>query len=278
MKLLRNKLFIFTLVLVLVAVVIMLVAFLGGGQNTPLGRAMGAVLTPLEDGLSRVGGWFSNLFGYFHRYNALEAERDALMAEVIRLRALETEYWEAVNENEELRKLNNLRAKHRDFDLEPCSVISYDGTGYQSAFTINRGEISGIEVGDPVVVEAGLVGFVTQVGPNYANVVTLLHQKSTAGAMVSRTREVAVAGGDFQLSEKGQLKLSYLSNDAKVAVGDWVESTGTGGNFPKGLLVGKVLAVELEQHGGSSYAVLEPVVDLQNLTGVFVVKSFNITD
>jgi len=285
MKLFQNKLFLFTLLLVVAALVIMLVAFFGGGQNTPLGRAIGAVVTPLEDGLSAITDWFGGFFGYFYRYDALEAENAALRAEVSRYRDLELHYWEAVNENTELRRLNNLRQRHADFELEMCSVISYDGSGSQSTITINRGSVHGIEENDPVVVSAdgtgtvldAIVGYVTNVGPNYANVATLLHQTANVNAMIPRSRELGVVQGDFLLSEQGKLKLSYLPNNADVEPGDWVVSTG-GESYPQGLILGRVVEFKLENHGASSYAVVEPVVDLQGLSGVFVVKEFEAVD
>lgn len=278
MKLFRNKLFVFTLILVLAAVVVMVVAFAGGGGNTPLGRAIGAIITPLETGLSRVSDWVSGIFGYFYKYNSLAEENRQLKAQLAEYQALEGEYWAAVNENEELRSLARLQQKHKDFDCEMCAVISYDGNGFQSSFTINRGSVNGIEVGDPVVVTEGLVGYVSEVGPNYANVYTLLHQKSKVSAMISRTRETVVAEGDFSISAGGNIKVSYLRNDSDIKVGDWVETTGSGGNYPKGLRIGRVIEFGLEKQGISSYAVIQPVADLQGLTGVFVVKSFNISE
>lgn len=278
MKLIRNKLFLFTVILVLAAIITMVIAFAGGGQNTPLGRAIGAVVTPLEDGVARVSDWLSGLFGYFYRYSALEEENQLLKARLAEYMQLETEYWAAVNENEELRRLARLQQKHKDFDSEMCAVISYDGTGFQSSFTINRGSTSGIEVGDPVVVTEGLVGYVSAVGPNYANVVTLLNQDSKVSAVISRTRETVVAEGDFQLSAQGYIKLSYLRNDADIKVGDWIETSGSGGNYPNGLLIGKVVEFGLEKQGISSYAMVQPVTDLSSLTGVFVVKDFMISN
>jgi rod shape-determining protein MreC len=159
-----------------------------------------------------------------------------------------------------------------------CSVVSYDGTGFQSAFTVDRGTLSGVAVGDCVVGEEGLVGVVTDIGPNYANVATLLSQDVQVGAMIARTRAVAVVVGDFQLSQMGKLKLAYLSNDADVRVGDLVVTTGSSGTYPKGLLVGRVERFALETTGLSSYAVVAPVVDLEHLTGVFVVKDYAVVD
>lgn len=278
MKLIRSKLFLFTLALVIVALTIMIFAS-RGGNNTLLGKAAGAVLTPLENGVSSVADWFADLFGYFYRYSALEEENTALKRQVAQFQQLEQEYWEAINEVEELRKLSRISAKHRDFVLEQATVISIDGTGFQSAFLINKGSVDGIEIDDCVITQEGeiqaVIGYVTEVGPNYARVVTLLNMESRISAVVSRTRQVVVAEGDFQLAGQGFLKVSYLSRDADVKPGDWIETSGEGEYYPKGIALGQVEELGLESNGMTSYATIRPVVDLSRLKGVVVVKEFS---
>ena len=98
------------------------------------------------------------------------------------------------------------------------------------------------------------------------------------GAVVSRTREVVVAEGSFELAGDGLLRLSYLQNDSDVLVGDTVETSGYGGIFPKGLLIGTITEVLPESHGISTYAKIQPAVDLTALKKVYIVKSFTITE
>ena len=99
-----------------------------------------------------------------------------------------------------------------------------------------------------------------------------------AGAIVTRTREVAVAEGDFDLMEDETLKLAYLTRDAEAIIGDTVETSGTGGIFPKGLLIGTIESIQPEDHGMSNYAVIEPAVDISAVKRVYVITDFDVTD
>ena len=129
-----------------------------------------------------------------------------------------------------------------------------------------------------MVTQEGLVGYVSAVGVNYAQVVGIIDMTSKVAAMISRTRETVVAEGSFELLDEGLMRVSYLKNDSDVRQGDLVETSGYGGIYPKGLLIGRVLEVLPESHGISSYAIIEPVVDFSTLTHVFVVKDYEVVE
>lgn len=275
MKLFRSKPFLLLLGLFAAAAVIMGATYAVGGPNL-LSGLMGAVVTPLEKGVNAAADWVSDIFGYFYRYSALEEENLRLKEELSELRESQRQYLEAVSENRSLRLMLGLRQKHRDFDLEYCSVISASGGSYRSTFTVDKGSVDGIEKGDSVIVSQGLVGCVSEVGPNYAEVLTVLDASVRIGAVVCRTREPAVAEGNLTLLPDGRFKLSYLPNDADVREGDLIETSGHGGLYPSGLLLGTVEEFLPETHGISSYAVIRPVTPLDELKSVFVVKDFEV--
>lgn len=278
MKLLRNKLFIFTLALVLVCGSIMLYAASHSDAPTPLTNLMGAIVTPLEKGLSKVIDGVAGVFRYFYDYDRLKAENKALLARIAEYEKMETEYYAAISENTDLRKAANIRAKHKDFDMEICNVVSMVGTGFQSSFTIDKGSLTGIASGDCVITDQGLVGYISDVGLNYAQVVTILNMDFTVSATNRRSREVMVAGGDFKLAGDGLLKASYLKNDADIHEGDVIITNGAGGMYPKDLIIGTVETFAEESHGISSYATIKPAVDLDSLSSVLVIKDFTIEE
>ena len=129
-----------------------------------------------------------------------------------------------------------------------------------------------------VVTGDGLMGYVSSVGYNFCEAKPVTDLSMSIGAIVSRTRETVVAEGSYELSEQGLLRLSYLKNDSDVLVGDMVESSGYGGIFPKGLLIGSITEVLPESHGLSTYAKIQPAVDLDELKKVYIIKSFEITE
>lgn len=273
MRLMRSRLFWFTALLVAVCLALMLWS---GVTRKPsfLSNITGAIVTPLQNGLSRAADWFGDLFGYFYRYDALVEENQALREQVQYYTSLENRYYSAVNQNTALREAAGIKQRHADFDMELCSVVSVAGSGFQSALTLGRGTLSGIEEGDPVITGDGLVGFVSEAGLNYCTVTTVINADFTAAAVVSRTREVVVTQGSFELAADDCLKIAYLENDADIHEGDRIVTSG--GSYPPDLMIGQVLSVQPESHGVCSFAQLEPAVSLDELSTVFVIKDFDV--
>lgn len=275
MKLMRSKLFWFAAVLVAVSLLLTLSSAVTG-KPTFVRNITGAIVTPLQNGVAAATDWFTDLFGYFYRYDALERENEELKQRIQEYEKLEIEYHAAVNQNAALREAAGIKAKRAEFELELCSVVSVSGNGFQSSLTLSRGSVSGIEVGDCVITGDGMVGYVDQVALNHCVVKTVIHVDFNASAAVSRTRDVVVASGDFELAADGLLKVPYLENDANIRVGDVILTNG--GAYPPDLIVGRVAEVKQEKHGISSYAAIQPAVDLDSLSTVFVVKNFSVEE
>lgn len=273
MRLMRSRLFWFTALLVAVCLALMLWSGVTGKPSF-LSNITGAIVTPLQNGLSRAADWFGDLFGYFYRYDALVEENQALREQVQYYTLLENRYYSAVDQNTALREAAGIKQRHADFDMELCSVVSVAGSGFQSALTLSRGTLSGIEEGDPVITGDGLVGFVSEAGLNYCTVTTVINADFTAAAVVSRTREVVITQGSFELAADDCLKIAYLENDADIHEGDRIVTSG--GSYPPDLMIGQVLSVQPESHGVCSFAQLEPAVSLDELSTVFVIKDFDV--
>ena len=124
MKLFRNKLFLFALVLVILCGGIMLYAASHRGTPTPLSNLLGIVVSPLEKGVSAVAGKLSDFFGYFYRYDALKAENAELKARIAKYEELETEFHSAISENSDLRK-----ARAGPKNARTCSMCARSSAG-----------------------------------------------------------------------------------------------------------------------------------------------------
>ena len=134
-------------------------------------------------------------------------------------------------------------------------------------------------MGDCVVSAEGyLVGIVSEVGLNWATVLTIIDTDIELGARIFRTGEIAIAEGDFSLMSEGRLKLSYLSGETEILTGDQIVTSGLGGYYPSGLVIGAVESVQTEDDGLARYAVLAPLADFDALTEVFVITDYEIVD
>lgn len=145
--------------------------------------------------------------------------------------------------------------------------------------TLSKGTSSDIAIGDCVVNEEGyLVGVITDAGLTWSTVTTILDTDSQLGAKVFRTGEVTVTMGDLSLMQQGRLKLSYLSDESGLVNGDLLLTSGLGGYYPSGLGIGSVEEVRTDDNGLTKYAVIAPLVDMNQLTEVFVITHFDIVD
>lgn len=277
MKLFSSKLFCWALALFLCASV--LLGFnLATGRLSFLTNGTGVLVTPVQQALTRAGNFVSDVFGYFYRYDSLVEENQELEKRVQELEQKEREYYAAIDENTYLRELAGLRRKNSQFEYELAEVIGLSSDGVSTTYTLSRGEKDDIEVNDAVVTGDGLVGYVSSVGYNFCQVKPVTDISLKMGAVISRTREVVVAQGSYDLAEDGLLRLSYLKNDSDVLVGDTVETSGYGGIFPKGLLIGTITEVLPESHGISTYAKVKPAAQLDSLKKAYIIKSFTITE
>lgn len=269
---------------VVIAAAIVVVAVVVGanvraGLAGPVENGASAMAMPVQKAATAIAGWMQGIYGYLYKYDQLVQENSDLKAQVSQLQDQAREYSEVSEENARLRELLNLQDKHADFVFESSKIVSWDASNYTSAVTISKGSDSGIEVGDSVVTEYGaLVGQVSELGANWATVRTVVDVSTNVGALAGDNGYAGIITGDFQLMQQGETKLSYLAYGAQIYEGDEITTSGKGGAFPAGLLIGTVSAVMSEAGGQTVYGVVKPACDLGSLSQVFVIKDFDITE
>ena len=253
-------------------------AFLGGNAD-PLSNVANTVTAPIRSAIATVSGWAEGVYTYVFHYGELQDELDSLRKQVAELEDAVRQGQEASRENEQLRSLLDLQEKRRDFVFESAKVTARSTSNWESILSLSKGSSAGIEVGDCVITETGvLVGVVSQVGYNWSSVSTVINTDTEMGGIVSRTYSAGVLEGDFALMSQGKLKLNYLPEGAQLVSGDEVVTSGKGDIFPSGLVVGQVEGVFTDPSGQSRYAVVTPLAKLDSLIEVFVIKDFTIVD
>ena len=138
---------------------------------------------------------------------------------------------------------------------------------------------AGVAIGNCAIDASGdLVGVVTDAGLNWCTVTTVLDTTSSIGAQVFRTEQVAVAVGQLGLMSQGQLALTYLSDPESLISGDLVVTSGLGGYYPSGLVIGSVEELRTDVAGLTQYAVVTPKADINGLTQLFLITGFDIVE
>lgn len=260
-------------------VIVLTLSILSATGTGLLNNIAGTIASPFRSAGAAIGNWFGSISDKFDSVEALQKENEELRKRVAQLEDANRQAETDSQENERLRSLLNLRQQRRDFTFESAKVTQYENSNWASTLTLNRGTSSGVAVNNCVVNETGaLVGVVTEVGLNWCTVATVLDTQAQFGATVFRTGESAVAMGDLELMQSGKLKLSYLSGANTPVGGDLVLTSGLGGYYPSGLVIGAVEDVRTDDSGLTQYAVVQPTVTPSSLVEVFVITAFDIVD
>lgn len=270
----RSKIFI-TLCIVAVLLMGMSVMDMAAhGKMTFFENVVGTLITPIQKFSTTVIRHGGNLVEAYTEYDAVKEENEKLKKELASAGQLIRDAEEAVNENKSLKAMLGIAEANREFQFATCLVVGSDQNGYSHTLTLDKGSTDGLKYKDLVMTADGVVGYINEVGLTWSKVVTVLDSACEIGAIVTRTQDVGVLDWDYDLSEEGLLKLAYLNAEVVLNNGDAVETSGVGGVFPKGILLGRVRELKSESHGISQYAVLEPAVNVNEVSTVFVITNF----
>ena len=259
----------------LVLVGVMIYAASTGGRATIPSMISGAILTPLQSAASAVSDGLNSFAGMFGSSTELQKQIDELQAELNDYRNKQVELDALREQNEWLKEYLNIIEQDNDYQFADARVIAIDPADKYNNFTISAGTLSGISVNDPVITPEGLVGVVYETGLNYSKVRSILDPETQVSATVSRTRNNGVTGGTLSLAQEGKLKLGFLSRDGGAEAGDMVITSGMGGIYPAGLLIGEIEEVLPESDGMTLYGVVKPYADLSRLSQVLVITEFS---
>jgi len=249
------------------------------GEAGVLTEAANDLRGPVQGVVGAMADWLQGLYGYIYQYDLLVEENEALRRELAEAQAQVRSNSEAMEENIRLRTLLGYLEKNTTFDTEAAQITAWDTSNWISGFTISKGTDQGIEKGDCVINESGLlVGQVYEIGDDWASVRTVIDVNMDVGVLVGDGEIAAMVVGDYALMQDGFAKLSYFTEDTTLFVGDDVVTSGAGGAFPAGIIIGTITELRSEAGGQSYYAVVDPRIDLSTLSQVFIIKDFEVIE
>ncbi|MCI9037051.1 MAG: rod shape-determining protein MreC [Oscillospiraceae bacterium] len=247
--------------------------------SAALPNLAGIVASPFRAVSASITGYLRSWNAYLTEFDELKAENEQLKLQIAEMEGTVRQAESDREENARLRELAQLREQRRDLHFESARILVQDVSNWSSMLTVNKGTSHGVETGDCVVTEEGdLVGVVTEAGLNWSTVRTILDSDTSIGALIFRSGATAVAQGDFALMSEGRLSLSYLGTEPDVVSGDLIVTSGLRGYYPSQLVIGYVEEVRASDNGLAQYAVIRPEADLDSLTQVFIVTSFDVVD
>ena len=245
---------------------------------SPVRRAVAAALAPIQKALTEAGNFVEDAAQSVRNDRNLEAENAALRSRIADYEARMREADFLAAENDALRDLLKMQRRYTEYDMITASVIASQTGAYSVTYTLGCGTDDGVSAGNAVLVWEGMAGVITAAGPNWSEMITVLDEDFSAGAMISRSRETCVAQGAPLHCREGTLQCIYLPQNSTAHSGDRVVTSGLGGVFPPNLLIGRIGEPRQEENGLSCSAMIKPAAELGSLRQVFIITGFTVSE
>lgn len=263
-------------------VIVAAVAFLGvlcasfsHSFSSPATSAAGTVFSPLHKISQSITGRLSNVSSAFVSSSVYIKENEELKKEIADYREKLAGYNELKSRIDAYEKLYEVKKENEDYKVAYGTVISRDGADAYNSFVLDAGSKDGVKVDDPVISGKYVVGIVKKVNFTTCVAQTVLDPRVNIGVYESGTHEYGYVTGDDALFSEGLCKLEGLDNGSSIVSGGVVCTSGSGGIFPDGLILGEVVSVKNDGTDSLIYAEVKPFADLSRLSDVFVITSFD---
>ena len=238
--------------------------------------AVKGVLTPIRAGISQLTDSAQTLYNYIFSYESLSIENKELKEKLAQMEADARQADAISRENDRLRALAGLKESNPSWETVDGYIISRSSQEWSSTFTINRGQNDGIQAGMCAITESGeLVGLVSEAGPNYAEVKTVLDSSLEISATIAASGYNGMVQGGYASGLAGLLRMNYLPSTAVIRNHDQVVTSGST-VYPRNLIVGHVVDAGYDDTGVAKYALLEPAVNVGSLEQVFIVTQYEV--
>lgn len=253
-------------------VITMFASFLFDVRFTPLNTAAGYVFIPMQKGINEIGARVSSLADNLEDLRNVMKKNEELQTQVD---ALTTELNTYKMEQYDIQDMRELLALDEQYNYEKigASIIGKDAGNWFDTFIIDKGSKDGIEVDMNVIAGSGLVGIVTGVGPNYANVRSIIDDRNSVSAMVLPSSDNCFVNGNLELMSDSQvIELTDLTDeDDEVAAGDQVVTSYTSSKFVPGLLIGYINELKKNPNNLTKSGTISLAVDFEHIKHVLVI-------
>ena len=261
-----------------VCIGIMVLSFHTPAINVPLNSVAGAVLVPFQNGIAEVGGWICDKSAQLMEIKDVLDENQRLKEEVDRLTIENTKFQQERYELNQLRQLLKLDEQYSSYEKIGAQIIARDSSNWFASFTINKGSNDGVQINCNVMAGSGLVGRVTDVGPNFAKVTSIIEDNNNTSGLLLSTGDHLIVTGDLTTMSKGMIAYSKLvDNDNKAAVGDKIVTSNISDHYLPGILIGYINSIETDSNNLTKSGTLTTAVDFEHLEDVLVIMELKQT-
>ena len=261
------------LTLTIICVVMMVLSYSTDVLNGPFETVAGYTIVPFQKGLSNIGNWLTSRTDSIKKMEELTEENEALKSTVADLTIQVNELQQDKFELSELRSLYSLDDRYDSYEKVGARVIGKDAGNWFSTFLIDKGINDGIAINMNVIASGGLVGVVTDVGPNWASVRSIIDDNSNLSGMVLSTSDTCIVSGNLELMNNGYIEFSQLIDDNDiVGQGDQIVTSYISDKYLPGITVGYISHLNKDANNMTKSGYITPGVDFKHIETVLVIK------
>jgi rod shape-determining protein MreC len=206
---------------------------------------------------------------------SLEQEKTKLSEEIASLKKENIDYQLVKSENEDLKKQLNVKSQYDDKNMVVANIISVESNNWDEIYIIDKGYNDGIKPRDTVISNDGLVGYIYSCTDSTSKVVAIIDATSNFSVRATKTGEEISAKGDLKLKEVGCIRISSIPKGVVYSSGDTIETSGIGGIYPKGIMVGTVESFIKHENPSENEAIVKAFVDFNRLEIVAIIVEDN---
>jgi rod shape-determining protein MreC len=261
--------------IILVLAAVLLLAMQVSGNLRPLTGLATQLTSPAQLSATGVTESATNAWTSLLSLRTIQQEAAALGVRNLQLQAEINTLNEVETENEQLRGLLDFAQTRPRLELRGAQIVArtigQESTNFFDSILVDLGREHGIRVGMPVVTAEGLVGRISSVNDATSTVLLLNDPASSASALLGTSRLNGVVRG----STSGDLIMDFIPQGPTFSEGEVVLTSGLGGRFPKGIVIGEISSIETQANAVFQKAVIAPSVDFGSLELVLVITNFD---
>lgn len=260
------------LILTILCAGLMILSFTTDVISRICSYAAGYTIIPFQNGLTTIGSGFNKRISDLKDVKTVLSENEVLKAKVAELEQKNNELTADRYELSKLRELYDLDEEYSEYKKIGARVTGKDPGNWYSVFVVDKGTEDGVKTDMNVISGAGLVGIVTKVGPNWAQVRSIIDDDSNVSAMVLSSADNLIVRGNLQSMKQGDIDFRQLNDsDDSVVVGDKVVTSDISDRYLPGISIGYISAIETDSNNLTKSGRITPLVDFEHLDVVLII-------
>ena len=237
----------------------------------PIRKGLNSCLVPMQKGIHVIGAQIDDVGAKFDDIDKLRAENEALRRELTELKEKNELMEQDLYDMERYKQLIGLDKAYPEYTKVAADIIARDSSGFYATFTIDKGSKDGMKVDMNVLADNGLCGIITDVGPNYAIVRSIIDDNSYVSATIMKTGDNCIVCGSLSLLSKGFIRVRDITINSQAKSNYKVYTSDLSEKYLPNILIGYLSNITNEADGMTKVAYLTPVVDFEHLKTVLVI-------